>query len=561
MSSADRSRRVPRLCSVIVLLIADVLLLQVLRNVEAYPSQRTAVPLAPIILLSMAVSSLAFFTGALRRASNGLGAAVERAGRAPEERWLRAGFVRLLAGFTFFAAAFAWMLLVYRVDGIYTTPDTLTYAQVAQAGPFSPDFWTGGRPFTLPLVFRVFGLTPGALGGSVFLLRATAFTRFQALFSLLSFMTLGLVAAWQVKHPVLKSAMLTVMVALGLTLDVSQWNKMLLSESLTMSLMSLMVAVWLIGLHTLGRWKGLSARWRLLFLLIFLVVMSLFSFTRDTNAYLLLLLGATLLAALTVKRVRTHPGAGALLAAAAIMIVVSVLQDASARKGDRWLIPFLNVFRNRILVDEGATRYFEAHGAPIRESYQHLLDIECEEDNCRDLYAFLESDEGGRRLLAWIKGYGRDVYVRYLIANLTATVTVPFEDVNHMVSPDSSEYRRREHPEPAWFGAMRGILYPKSVGFILAWTAVVLALLSYAVWRDPQSVHNLVPVVLLVTAFPLMIVVWHGDYVELERHAAQIAFQMRLALWMGTGFGLGFIQREVGRFLRRAGGPHSAGVC
>ncbi len=557
MSLAAKGRRVRLLSSIGVLLIADVLLLQVLRNVEAYPSQRAAMPLAPIILLSMVVSSLILYSGGLSCTPNGEKAGIQRAMRVQGKRWSREGFVRLVAGFTFFVAAFAWMLLVYRVDGIYTTPDTFTYAAVAQAGPFSADFWAGARPFTLPLAFKVFGLTRDALGGPDFLLRARAFTRFQALFSLLSFTALGLVAAWHVERRVLKSAMLTLIVALGLTLDVSQWNKMLLSESLTMSLMSLMVAAWLVAFRTLGRWEELSLWRRMALLLLFAVIITLFSFTRDTNAYLLLILGATVLIAFAVKRVRAHPGAGALLAAAAIMIAVSMLQDASLRKGDRWLIPFLNVFRTRILEDERATRYFEEHGAPIQEVYQSLLDIECEEDNCRELYQFLERDGGGWRLLTWIKSRGRYVYVRYLIADPVALVLAPLEDIDHMVSPDSSEYRRREHPDPAWFGALRGILYPKKVGLVLTWAAVLLAVLSFALWRQPQSVDYLVPVVLLATAFPLMIVVWHGDAVELERHAAQIAFQLRLALWMGSGFALGYLQREVGPFLRRAGGPHS----
>ena len=46
----------------------------------------------------------------------------------------------------------------------------------------------------------------------------------------------------------------------------------------------------------------------------------------------------------------------------------------------------------------------------------------------------------------------------------------------------------------------------------------------------------LVPGLLLITAFPMMYVVWYGDAIEVERHAFQISLQVRLALWMMSVF-------------------------
>jgi hypothetical protein len=71
--------------------------------------------------------------------------------------------------------------------------------------------------------------------------------------------------------------------------------------------------------------------------------------------------------------------------------------------------------------------------------------------------------------------------------------------------------------------------------------------------RSSGRIHTVVPAFLIVSLYPLLFVVWHGDAVEVERHALQIAYQIRLAVWMALAFGLDFLcarhieRQDVGR--------------
>jgi hypothetical protein len=42
----------------------------------------------------------------------------------------------------------------------------------------------------------------------------------------------------------------------------------------------------------------------------------------------------------------------------------------------------------------------------------------------------------------------------------------------------------------------------------------------------------LVPLALIVLAFPHALIVWHGDPAGMDRHAVAIGVQLRLAAWM-----------------------------
>jgi len=72
--------------------------------------------------------------------------------------------------------------------------------------------------------------------------------------------------------------------------------------------------------------------------------------------------------------------------------------------------------------------------------------------------------------------------------------------------------------------------------------------------RSRVHLHALVPAFLVASIYPLMFVVWHGDAVEVERHAFQIAYQIRLAVWMAVAFGLDFLCVQV---LARGNAPRA----
>jgi membrane protein implicated in regulation of membrane protease activity len=75
-------------------------------------------------------------------------------------------------------------------------------------------------------------------------------------------------------------------------------------------------------------------------------------------------------------------------------------------------------------------------------------------------------------------------------------------------------------------------------------------------------IHGLIPLLLILAAYPVMFVVWNWDAVEVERHATQIGIQVRLALWMGSVFVVDFLwARFFQPKSKRNSAAHEAGAA
>jgi hypothetical protein len=131
----------------------------------------------------------------------------------------------------------------------------------------------------------------------------------------------------------------------------------------------------------------------------------------------------------------------------------------------------------------------------------------------------------------WLMQHGKSVYLGYLISNPALLFAEPWGDLDHIISPDSTEYRSQVTPTPLWQEILSSWIYPQSTPFIIiSLFLLVTASIIYA-WRVNWRVEYFMPWLLIVTAFPMSLIVWHGDTIELERHAFQISLQLRIALW------------------------------
>jgi hypothetical protein len=45
-----------------------------------------------------------------------------------------------------------------------------------------------------------------------------------------------------------------------------------------------------------------------------------------------------------------------------------------------------------------------------------------------------------------------------------------------------------------------------------------------------------VSTLLWITIYPLMLIIYHGDAIELERHSYPLALQLRMGAWIGLVF-------------------------
>ena len=540
----------PRYAPLLILILLDSWLLYCFSIVQEYPARSGGLSLWIPLAAALLAGSYFFSTSPgvfFNRKS-----AEELIGNDSEEETVQNLHVllKVLAGLTFLAAGFIWMLLMYRLDGFYITPDSYSYARVAENSIFSSTFWSGERPFTLPLLFKLFNIDTATLDDPAFIVsvRAKQFTQFQALLSLTSFTLLGMCATTFMRRQPLKALILTLSVAFAMTIDVAQWNRMLLSESTSLSLSALMLSAWLLSIHAFQNWKTSRPFIRRIAPAAIISTTILFSFTRDVNAYFVGMSAAILLLSLLLPAVRKHPAAKTLFIIGLSAAITAAVQINSMDRNERWLNPLSNVISKRILTSESARDFFIAHGAPFDEIPAERLPADCIED-CGSMHRFLRVDPDGQILLDWYRAEGKAVYLRYLLHDPIRILSQPLRQLASMLSPDSTEYRLRVYPDPAWIGVVRQILLPRSTALILVWSA---ALLLAAAWRLSRggNEHLLIPSIVILISFGLMFIIWFGDGIELERHATQISLQLKESIWQASIFLIdclpqGFLHRRM----------------
>jgi hypothetical protein len=269
-------------------------------------------------------------------------------------------------------------------------------------------------------------------------------------------------------------------------------------------------------------------------------VQFLYSFTRDTNAYFLLfeaiiLIGVSLLSRKLAKWARFS-----ILVIALIFGSIFLVQTATLNRSLRWFGPFLHVFHSRLLNNQDAYSYFQNEGMP-----EDHLDIETVRLMERDEFlVHMLNDSRVKAQRLWLMHHGKRVYLSYLISNPALLLAEPLGDLDHIISPDSTEYRSQVIPTPLWQEMLTSWIYPQSTPLVIISLFLLVTASIIYVWRVNWRVEYFVPWLLLVTAFPMGLVVWHGDTIELERHAFQISLQLRIAIWSLVVFLLGSIRAK-----------------
>ena len=384
------------------------------------------------------------------------------------------------------------------------------------------DFWTGIRPFVVPVVH------------SVLRHNLDAIVVFQSLFGTLAWALLALsVAAIFQCRTVGLAAMLAVL-GLGVSAQITVWDQAMLSESLAYSLQALLLAAvfWFIRTWSTG---ALVATFGAAFLWVF---------TRDSHLYYLLLATVALapLGALTWHRWRVW-------SLCAMLLALFLAGDHLASTSLRWVGNFDNVLAVRIMSHPDHIAFLEARGLPVTGELKALKG---------KLHTkAMHGDSEFKALRAWTFSKGKGAYTRLLLAHPRYLIGAPLRDLDTLMgSRDTCRGRFKQNGSPSILtDFMNECLYPVHFGLPL----VLLALFwaggaSVALARGDLSYITLIPIALVLLSFPHAMLIWHGDTMELERHALMPALQIRIGFMIGL---LLTLDAALARWKRRARTPGS----
>ncbi|MGH9017900.1 MAG: hypothetical protein ACRDY1_09160, partial [Acidimicrobiales bacterium] len=393
-------------------------------------------------------------------------------------------------------AAFAWYLFWQGTAGYpLLWSDSTSYATIATHPFWSTGFWAGQRPPLVPFLLKV----AGTANGYVALQSVLA----AAAWGLLAF-TVGrlvspgwrrLVAAW-------------VVLAFASTTPITLWDRSVLSESPSLSLLAVVMAavIWAARRLTLTR---------------IAVVVGLalaFAFTRDAQVWTVAALGVVVVGVVGVRilRRRPFPGLAAILAIG--LLVVAAVPGWLVVHTGRSRQNIADDFYVRIFPFPARVAWFAAHGLPDPGAID------------RGAAASAAPSPGAAKVIGpdqigtdynaigpWVTAHGESTYLLWLVTHPTFIVTEPLarpERAYNFADGLLSFYAPLGWNSPP----TTPVLWP-AWWWLLPLTAVGLGTAAVKNgWRE----HSFQALVMLsALGIFTMLVAWQGDGQEVTRHTVE----------------------------------------
>ena len=388
--------------------------------------------------------------------------------------------------------------------------DTTSYLEGAGLQLSDPAFFSERRPWGILLIYKLLGSSLAAIGLA------------QLAFSTVVWLTLAWTLTGSLRSSVGKITGFVSILGFSLSPTVQVWNYAGLSESFSISTLILILALF-IGL--LQRWK-----WSIFLSLIFFF--ALWVSIHEVNLYLgLLAATALLLFGLARRNYRVFL---VLAFCIAVMLVVN-LRLSSLYALPRWALPVAEVITKRILPVPEYRQYFVNQGMPVSPELMALSGRWAHSDN----YAILNNPRL-RPFSRWLFRDGRTVYTNFLAAHPIYLLSMPLRRIDDMLAVDFS--RLIPGYQLALPSLINEFFFP--IRWFRAYLAISIPLLVLVLWqhrRDTSRVFWLV-VVFFTFSIPYLYLAWHGDALDLARHASIANIQFHLGLWLVFLF---FLERAI----------------
>jgi hypothetical protein len=212
-------------------------------------------------------------------------------------------------------------------------------------------------------------------------------------------------------------------------------------------------------------------------------------------------------------------------------VAVLVISNMNIAAGNRWQIFIYDQLALNIVPDAAASEFFAREGLRISDSlmaiptmvgyqYQDLL------ANAPELNS----------VITWDNKESKTAYLRYLISNPANSILEPVSNAKALINPKTVGYlypRFPQLPYPKRVTLFSPVFYPNSFPIAIA-LLVFAGIGSIVFWvrGNPQQPAWLFVSILVFSLYPLIFLIWHGESMEVGRHATQIGTQLRLAGWI-----------------------------
>lgn len=404
------------------------------------------------------------------------------------------------------------LLQVYAVVGIPPGrwPDSVSYDHLSLTGADS-------RLPTVPLVYKIFPED---------WLRVAV----QVVLAAIAWWVLAAVASRLLRDRRARAGLRAVLLLIGLAEPVLNWNSVILSESIALSLTALLVAA---AISFAGERTVRST-------VLLLVALLFWMFTRQPHVLMVVLIAVVLV--VTALRASANRRLAALAAAGAVLIALAGLAEEH-RNQTLSRASIGSIIQGRMLPNEQRTFWFVGQGMPYSLKIQSYAGKPFHREGEDPTY------------LRWIDEHGTATYLKYVFLHPGYTLVDPVayfpgEQQSYRFRNASSFASLEPNPIPAMlspvvdYGRHRNVLPSVvdkllfdqgSAADVLVLFCFAVALALYARRRFGPDPRLAVPILVALAAVPLGYIVWlsGGESLgELDRLSMVTAVSARIGLWI-----------------------------
>ncbi|GAB4503209.1 MAG: hypothetical protein Fur0043_02010 [Anaerolineales bacterium] len=361
-------------------------------------------------------------------------------------------------------------------------------------------FFSERRPWGILLIYKL-------LNGSL-----TAIHLFQVALSAAAWLGLAWTFIRSLQNRWIKLTGFSLLLGFSLTPTVQVWNHAVLSESLSISGLVIILALFL---RLTQGWQ-----WRTFFFLAFSFI--LWMSVRETHTYLgVLVAGVLFLLGFLRRTWRVYW----LLMLCILLTFFVNNRLAAAYRLPRWALPMAEVITMRILPEPEYLDFFARQGMPTPPE---LLALSGKWAISNDFA--IVNDLKLRKFSRWLFHDSQRVYIRFLLTHPDYLLWTPWENIRRLLAADYVNVLPIENYRPALPALLNELLYPLA-WFWPAWEISLFALggILVVVILRRWGQYSL-PFLFFLLSIPHLYLAWHGDALDVERHAVLVNVQWHVGI-------------------------------
>ena len=411
--------------------------------------------------------------------------------------------------------------------------DSESYFETAEKASFSLEFFEQQRSITLPLLIHLsnptgeheltnlsepFFQTEPRLAvqpGTENLIRN------QTVISIVCWVLFALLAASSVNGWFAKALMTLLILFCGFVPQVADWDSIISSESLSISLFVLVLGI-LFKVMPDGKGDR-TGKW--IAAVLMLPVSFFWVFTRDTNAWFIIGAALVLIIAGIVNWVGRKVQNISALICGFCLLGIFFFHQVTFTESERWLLPLLNNLTANVFPYEDRVEFFAKTGMPTDEETLSITGS-AEYNNIYENEKFLH----------WARRFGMDTYRDFLLSRPLWTVLQVYENLDSFFEENRQPFfYGSDQQRPHWAEKPGNLIHPLSAGVILIDLLLLILLACKAAntgdGTDIRFFRTLLA--LFIGGGLLMSIAYLGEVRSVWRHVLGGVMALRMLVWLG----------------------------